>query len=264
MFGDRIPVWEPPGPPGPPRVSGAERRVQILEAVIPVFAARGYARATVSRLEAVVPVSRPTMYGYFPSKSQLYARALEYEADRVEAALLPALREAYAHDLVLPPGVEALIQGAGAGPAPGGAAATARAARTPPDPMNRVIHALVHWARRNPDSARLLLQRPIEAPEVVGAHAAVRERVVGRVVEVLRRDPTITGHRGLQRRFALRLHAEMLVGAAEAVMLWAIEHPLVPARHLSRTWTAPPRAGHRAPVGDGLRPAPPEDDRPPP
>ncbi len=262
MFGDRIPVWEPPGPPGPPRVTGAERRVQILEAVIPVFAARGYARATVSRLEAVVPVSRPTMYGYFPSKAQLYAKALEYEADRVEAALLPALEGAFAHDLVLPAGVQWFDTEAD-GDADVGA--SARPAATSLDPTSRVIHALVRWARRNPDSVRLMLQRPVEAPEVVGAHAAVRERVVGRVVELLRRDPAITGHRGLQRRFALRLHAEMLVGAAEAVLLWALEHPLVPARHLSRTWTTPPRAGNRPSTRTGSRSAPaPEVDRPPP
>lgn len=248
LFGDRIPVSERvPDLPAAPRYTAAERRIQILEAVVPVFASRGYARATVSRLEAVVPVSRPTMYGYFPSKARLYAAALEFEASRVEAALLPVLEGAHAHELVAP--VLLRAQGHDGDGAPCGPAPTwTRASATSPsalDPASRVVYALARWARRNPDSVRLLLQRPIDEPEVVGAHAAVRARVVGRLVELLRRDPQITAQRGLQRRFALQLHAEMLVGAAEAVLLWALEHPLVPAVHLARTWTAPPRGGHR-------------------
>lgn len=216
-------------PPAPPRErpSSRARRVEILDAVVPVFAARGYARATVSRLEAVVPVSRPTMYHYFPSKAKLYAAALQHEADRVEAVLVPALRQAHVQDLALPPGLGALADGH-----PGSGL----------EPTSRVIYALVAWARRNPDSARLLLHRPIDAEEVVAAHATIRGAIVDRVAAILRADRSIKAQRGLQRRFALQLHAEMLVGAAEAVMHWALDHPLVPARYLVRTWTTQPRA----------------------
>ncbi|MTD43000.1 TetR family transcriptional regulator [Conexibacter sp. W3-3-2] len=233
------------------RVTGAQRRVQILEAVIPVFAARGYARATLRRLEAVSPVSRPTMYSYFPSKAHLYAAALRHEAQRVEAVLGPQLVGAHAHEFLGPAVLAAgrgghvgAVDTVAAGPAPTGWEL---------EPLPRVVCALVRWARRNPDSARLLLHRPIEEEAVMAVHAEVRRTVLDRVVAALRRDRSVRAQRGLNRRFALELHAEMLVGAAEAVMHWALAHPLVAASNLARAWTRPPRAdlrrGERTPPG---------------
>lgn len=232
------------------RQIGSRRRVEILEAVIPVFAQRGYARATVRRLEAVAPVSRPTMYGYFPSKAQLYAAALRHEAARVEAVLIPAIEGAHANDLTLP----AVLEAGRAGRIPdlrASADVTDPPAGTGLDPLARVVHALVRWTRANPDSARLLLQRPIEEDAVVAVHAEIRRAAVAKVEARLRTDRTITARRGLNRRFAVQLHAEMLVGAVEAVLHWALDHPLVPAQHLVRTWSRPPHDHLRRAAVDG-------------
>ncbi len=55
------------------RVSSEERRELILEAVIPVFAEKGFHGATTRTLAEAAGVSEALLYKHFPSKDSLYA-----------------------------------------------------------------------------------------------------------------------------------------------------------------------------------------------
>jgi AcrR family transcriptional regulator len=53
-----------------------DRRDAILRAAIEMFREVGYERATMSAISERAPVSKPTLYGYFKSKDELFAAAM--------------------------------------------------------------------------------------------------------------------------------------------------------------------------------------------
>jgi len=59
------------------RVKTDERREAILETAWEVFKASGFERATMSEISSRVGGSKATLYGYFKSKEELFAAALE-------------------------------------------------------------------------------------------------------------------------------------------------------------------------------------------
>jgi TetR/AcrR family transcriptional regulator len=59
------------------RMSGDERRDQIVQAVISVMAERGLAGTTTKRIAEKAGVSEPALYRYFPGKRELILEALE-------------------------------------------------------------------------------------------------------------------------------------------------------------------------------------------
>ncbi|MCA9316731.1 MAG: TetR/AcrR family transcriptional regulator [Planctomycetes bacterium] len=71
-----------------PRLPAAERRLQILEAVLPVFARRGLEGAGTRDLAAAAKVSEPLLYRHFGDKLGLFCAAVAHAAERL--ADLPA------------------------------------------------------------------------------------------------------------------------------------------------------------------------------
>lgn len=61
----------PPAPSPRRRVSRAERERQILDAAVAVFAARGYANASMDAVAERVGVTKPVLYTHFGSKEGL-------------------------------------------------------------------------------------------------------------------------------------------------------------------------------------------------
>ena len=59
------------------RMSAAERRADILQAVIPVFAVKGFAATTTKDLAKAANVSEALLYRHFPSKESLYEEIQE-------------------------------------------------------------------------------------------------------------------------------------------------------------------------------------------
>ena len=68
------------------RLPAAERRLEILEAALAVFAASSYASATTAGIARAAGVSEPILYRHFPSKKTLYIACLEQSWDRLHAA----------------------------------------------------------------------------------------------------------------------------------------------------------------------------------
>jgi TetR/AcrR family transcriptional regulator len=75
------------------RLSGDERREQIVEAVIAVMADYGLQGTTMKRIAEKVGISEPALYRYFPGKNELILEALDRVAN-MPLRLLSTLPEA--------------------------------------------------------------------------------------------------------------------------------------------------------------------------
>lgn len=80
------------------RMSGRERREQLIAVGGTVFAARGFDAASVEEIAAKAGVSKPIVYEHFGGKEGLYAVVV----DRETQALLGALETALADDRLHP------------------------------------------------------------------------------------------------------------------------------------------------------------------
>jgi TetR/AcrR family transcriptional repressor of mexJK operon len=79
------------------------KRDAILEAAARVFLAQGYSAVTMDALAEAVPVSKPTLYNYFPGKPALFAAVVTSVCKRMAAAIELAARDNgdLRHDLEL-------------------------------------------------------------------------------------------------------------------------------------------------------------------
>jgi TetR/AcrR family transcriptional regulator, transcriptional repressor of aconitase len=57
---------------GHPRLSGEQRKRAIVEAALPLFAAKGFEATTTKEVARAAGVSEPLLYKHFPSKEALY------------------------------------------------------------------------------------------------------------------------------------------------------------------------------------------------
>ena len=64
-----------------PRLPAVERREQILDAAIELFAETGYRDASTAALAARLGVAEPTLYRHFPTKRALYLATLDRSAE---------------------------------------------------------------------------------------------------------------------------------------------------------------------------------------
>ncbi|MCH6469563.1 TetR/AcrR family transcriptional regulator [Sinomonas terrae] len=75
-----------------PRLPRDERRAQLLNAALEVFAANGYHGAAMDDIAETAQVSKPVLYQHFPSKRDLYLALLDSHL----AALTELMRSALA------------------------------------------------------------------------------------------------------------------------------------------------------------------------
>lgn len=76
--------------PAPP---GVDRRQQILDAALDVFANEGFEGATTKAIASRADVTHGLIYFYFPSKEDLFTAACEHQADAVLEQLDLAIEE---------------------------------------------------------------------------------------------------------------------------------------------------------------------------
>lgn len=69
-----------------PKLSAEERRHQILEAAIPIFARKGHAAAGTAEIAEAAGIGEPTIYRYFPNKMELYFATVRLCADEIMEA----------------------------------------------------------------------------------------------------------------------------------------------------------------------------------
>lgn len=85
------------------RLSGEARRTAILEAAVPLFAAKGFHGVRTRELAEAAGVSEALLYKHFPSKEALYAELLHHVHRADEEPELQAM-------LALPPGTEKFVK----------------------------------------------------------------------------------------------------------------------------------------------------------
>lgn len=81
--------------PGPsPRLPAAERRRQLLDVAVAVFAEHGLHGASMNQVAKAAGVTKPVLYQHFRSKRELYREVLEDVGGRLEAAIVKATADA--------------------------------------------------------------------------------------------------------------------------------------------------------------------------
>ena len=87
-------------PLGRVRMSGPQRREQLLDVGRTVFAERGFDAATVEEVAARAGVSKPVVYGHFGGKEGLYAAVVEREMARLYRQVIDALNGGHPRELL--------------------------------------------------------------------------------------------------------------------------------------------------------------------
>lgn len=224
----------------------------MLDAAVKVFSRRGYHAASMDEIAEDAGISKPMVYAYLGSKEQLFIACLHREGNR----LLEAIVEAAGADQGEP------AQG---GPAPDRAvpdkavqAGEDGRGRQVPDPslekrLWRGLRAFFGFVGAHRDGWAMLYRQARGEPPFAGELAGMRARMVQAIAGLLgwalstdrngqARDPHGPAHdhdglvrnrHGQEHRDArhgpdeteLEVFAYALVGAAESLADWLVDHP---------------------------------------
>lgn len=80
--------------PAGARLPAAERRRQLLDVAIDVFADHGLHGASMNQVAKAAGVTKPVLYQHFRSKRELYREVLEDVGGRLESAIVKATADA--------------------------------------------------------------------------------------------------------------------------------------------------------------------------
>jgi AcrR family transcriptional regulator len=176
-------------------MTAEERRAGILDAALAVFSARGFHSSSIDDIAREAGISKALIYEHFDSKQGLYADLLEHNANELFEQLASALA-----------GVEV----------ESGAARLASG-----------LDAFFSFVEERRDAWRILF-RDVADPETSAVLDRILEQVTGVVAALIAQDPGArVPDRHDQGEQAIRLLAQMLVGAVQSVANWWAEHPEV-------------------------------------
>jgi AcrR family transcriptional regulator len=91
------------------RLPRADRMEQVLGEAHDLFAARGYAAATMDEIAAAVGVTKPLLYAYFGNKERLYIACMERAGDALTATVAEAVAATASPGEALGAGVRAFF-----------------------------------------------------------------------------------------------------------------------------------------------------------
>ncbi|MPZ83947.1 MAG: TetR family transcriptional regulator [Actinophytocola sp.] len=169
------------------------RERQILDAAVRVFSARGYHNSSMDEISDVAGVSKPMIYAYLGSKEDLFAACIHREATNLLDAVSRGVRAEFPPDMQLWHGLRAFFDFVG-------------------DQREswQVLHRQA-ISQGGPFSEELL---------------AMRDQAISLVDTLLVRVATKKGLDGN----ATEALAAALVGAAESLADWWLDHPDVPSK----------------------------------
>jgi AcrR family transcriptional regulator len=190
-----------------------------------VFSARGFHPSSIDDIAREAGISKALIYEHFASKQGLYADLLEHNANELFEQLASALA-----------GVEV----------ESGAARLASG-----------LDAFFSFVEERRDAWRILF-RDVADPETSAVLNRILEQVTGVVAALIAQDPGArVRDRDDEGEQAIRLLAQMLVGAVQSVANWWAEHPEVAREQAVETvmdfaWVGLERLsrGERWPPGD--------------
>jgi len=162
-----------------------DRPLELLDAALTVFAAKGYSSTTLDEIAEAAGVTKGTIYHYFSTKEELLLRAIEHYQERAFARLDEVRRASY--DSAAERIRAFVLQGFGS-----------------EDPARRKVHALLQgigreapavrreWLRSGPFKGWRLLKKLIEEGQASGelradadAEVAARVLVSGLMVQLV-------------------------------------------------------------------------------
>jgi AcrR family transcriptional regulator len=181
-------------PPTRRRLTAEERRAGILDAALAVFSARGYHASSIDDIAREAGISKALIYEHFDSKQGLYGDLLEQNANELFERLASSLA-----------GVEV----------ESGAARLATG-----------LDAFFSFVEERRDAWRILF-RDGSDPETSAALDRVVEQVTLVVAALIAQDPGARSRDQDGSEPAIRVLAQMLVGAVQSVADWWAEHPEV-------------------------------------
>jgi AcrR family transcriptional regulator len=175
----------PPASPPRRRLPRQERERQILNAAVTVFSQRGFHLASMDDIAEVAGVSKPMIYTYLGSKDDLFIACIRREGQRLRERI----------------------------------AAAVPAGLTREERLYRGLLAFYEFVTQHRDGWIVLYHQARVHGSFAGEIAAARERIIVMVAALLARSSSVDDHAR-----ALPI-AHALVGAAEALSDWALEHP---------------------------------------
>ena len=181
-------------PPTRRRLTAEERRAGILDAALAVFSARGYHASSIDDIAREAGISKALIYEHFDSKQSLYGDLLEQNANELFERLASSLA-----------GVEV----------ESGAARLATG-----------LDAFFSFVEERRDAWRILF-RDVSDPETSAALDRIVEQVTVVVAALIAQDPGARSQDKHESEPAIRVLAQMLVGAVQSVANWWAEHPEV-------------------------------------
>lgn len=184
--------------PQPPRSNSAERRVrmtgtqrreQLIEISRGMFAERGYEATAVEEIAQRAQVSKPVVYEHFGGKEGLYAVVVDREMEKLNKAITSSLS------------VNKPI-----------ARLTARMR------LERVTLALLTYVEQSTDGFRILVRdSPVAAAD--GTYSSLLNEAISQVEYLLGHD---FERRGFDRQLAA-LYAQALVGVVSSSATWWLD-----------------------------------------
>jgi AcrR family transcriptional regulator len=165
------------------RMSGQERREQLLDVGRRLFAKKGFEAVSVEEIAAKAGVSKPVVYEHFGGKEGLYAVVV----DREMSALLDGITSSLTNNRYRPR-------------------------------VERVVLALLTYVEERTDGFRLLL-RDSPASISSGTYSSLINDAVNQVASILAGDFT---RRGLDPELA-PLYAQALVGSVTMTAQWWVD-----------------------------------------
>lgn len=175
----------PPASPPRRRLPRQERERQILNAAVTVFSRRGFHLASMDDIAEVAGVSKPMIYTYLGSKDDLFIACIRREGQRLMERI----------------------------------AAAVPAGLTREERLYRGLLAFYEFVTQHRDGWIVLYHQARVHGSFAGEIATARERIIVMVAALLARSSNVDAHAR-----ALPI-AHALVGAAEALSDWALEHP---------------------------------------
>ena len=177
------------------RLTAAARRASILAAALPVFAERGYHRASVDEVAERAGISKPVLYDHFASKQALYIALLHDEAGRLFAALEPHQHPER-------------------------------------EPLERRIESQARkmfvFAREHPDAWRVLFAEIVGDEAIAAEYERLNALAVETTAAVTLQDPDFGPPPGIARERAALMLGQFEHAAFVSMAQWGHDNPDVP------------------------------------
>jgi AcrR family transcriptional regulator len=183
------------------RLTAEERRAGILASALAVFSERGYHPSSIDDIAREAGISKALIYEHFDSKQGLYADLLEQNANELFERLAAAVAR-----IEVESGAARLATG---------------------------LNAFFAFVEERRESWRILF-RDVADPETAAVLTRILDQVTDVVADLIAQDPGVreVDQDAGQRDHAIRLLAQMLVGAVQSVANWWADHREVPREQI--------------------------------